>query len=286
MGTQNRELVLFVSSDPALGATNVSVGCDYWQTAFAKPIVFPSREVSHNYTVELHSGSLWWVVRNISAGPSPPQNNKLTIKLDVTDVDIELDPGLYGITEISNAVAIALVNAGYTGNEVSFTGDSATQKVVTNINATGIAGNGVEVTFPLSGSFGSLMGITPTAPPTYGPVATGVTKHFLADTTAQFSTISGFFYQTDLVSQGIPLGNKSSNAIAKAIINVLPGSLINTTPPGRLLPINADNLAGSTLTHASFWVTSQTGERGLDFGSPTPEFITMTILLRWHEDER
>jgi hypothetical protein len=278
MSAYNREMALFVSSDPALGAHNISTGGDYWQTSFAKPLIFPSREKSSNYTVSLHSGSIWWVSRNITAA-----NNAFTITLGATVLNITLAPGLYGISEISNAVAIELVNAGFTGNEVSFTGDSATQKVVTNLDATGVAVPGLSVTFPVGG-FGALMGISP-VPTTFGPVLAPNTQHFLAPDIAEFSTISSFFYQTDLVNEGIPIGNKSSNAIGQAIINVAPGSLINTTPPGQLLPINADNLAGSTINTASFWVTSQTGERGLDFGSPTPEFCTLTILIRWKEDE-
>ena len=278
MSAYNRELAIFVSSDPSLGATNISPGGDYWQTSFAKPLVFPSREKSSNYTVSLYSGSLWWVVRNLTAA-----NNQLTIVLGATTLNIALDPGLYGIGELSNAISIQLVNAGFTGNEVSFTGDSATQKVITTINATGVPAPGVSVTFPVGG-FGSLLGITP-IPTTYGPVAPGATTSFIAPQIAEFSAISGFFYQTDLVNQGIPIGSKSSNAIGEAIINVAPGSLINTQPPGQLLPINADNLAGSTINTASFWVTSQTGERGLDFGSPTPEFITMTLLIRWKQEE-
>lgn len=274
---QNQEMVIFVSSDPDLGAHNISVGGDFWQTSFAKPLIFPSASISRNYSVALHSGSIWWVAENITA-----DNNAFTITLGATVLNISLSPGLYGISEISNAIAIELVNAGFTGNEVSFSGDSATQKVIINLNATGVAVPGLSVTFPVGG-FGELMGVTP-IPTTYGPVLSPNTQHFLATQVADFSNISGFFYQTDLVSVGIPIGNKSSNAIAKAIINVQPGSLINSTPV-TLLPISADNLAGATINSASFWVTSQTGERGLNFGSPDPEYITMTIIIKWYQDE-
>ena len=275
--SQNQEMVIFVSSDPALGAHNISTGGDYWQTSFAKPLIFPSREISRNYSVSLHSGSIWWVARNIDAS-----NNAFTITLGATVLNITLSPGLYGISEISNAISIELVNAGFTGQEVSFSGDSATQKVVINLNATGVAVPGLSVTFPVGG-FGPLMGVTP-IPTTYGPVLAPNTQHFIATNVADFSNISGFFYQTDLVSVGIPIGNKSSNAVAKAIIDVAPGSLINSTP-NPLLPISADNLAGATINSASFWVTSQTGERGLNFGSPNPEFITMILIIKWHQDE-
>ena len=275
MSAYNRELAIFVSSDPALGATNISNGGDYWETNYAKPLIFPSREISSNYTVSLHSGSIWWNAQNITS-----VNDAFTITLGGSTLNINLPAGLYGISEITNAVQIELVNAGHTGSEVSFTGDSATGRVITNLDATGVAPPGLSVTFPVGG-FGTLMGIDP-IPTTFGPVVTPNTQHFIAPLIAQFSQISGFFYHTNLVQVGIPIGNKSSQAVAKAIINVQPGSLINTTPPGQLLPIAADNLAGSTVNSSPFWVTSQTGERGLNFGG---EFITMTLLIRWKQDE-
>ena len=101
MSAYNRELAIFVSSDPSLGATNISSGGDYWQTSFAKPLVFPSREKSSNYTVSLYSGSLWWVVRNITTA-----NNQITIDLGATTLNIALDPGLYGIGETLSGIQL------------------------------------------------------------------------------------------------------------------------------------------------------------------------------------
>lgn len=281
MSTYNKEVSLFVSSDPALGATNISVGGDFWTTQFKTPLIFPSREKSSNYTVSFHSGTIWWNARNITTA-----NNDLEIVVGASVYTLSLEPGLYGITEISNAIANSLVNNGHTGNEISMVGDPATQKVITTLSAVGVAAPGVQITFPVGG-FGALIGIPdgtvfPPLPATH--VTAPSVENFLADDIANFSAISSFFFQTDLVQNGIPIGNKASQAIANIQINVAPGSLISNAP-NVLLPINADNLAGSTVTQASFWVTSQTGERGLDFGSPTPEKNTLVILIRWLEED-
>ena len=280
----NKEIALFVSSDPELGATNISTGGDFWTTQFDKPLIFPSREKSSNYTVSLHSGTIWWNARNVTTA-----NNKLDVIVGLTNDQIVLEPGLYGITEISNAVANFLVNNGHTGNEISFVGDAATQKVITTLNAVGVVAPGVQITFPVGG-FGDLMGIPdgtiyPLTPPNPNQYVTDPSvENFLADNIANFSAISSFFFHTDLVQNGIPSGNKSSQAIANIQINVQPGSLISNSP-NVLLPINADNLAGTTVNQASFWVTSQTGERGLDFGSPDPEKNTLVLLIRWFEED-
>ena len=122
MSTYNKEVSLFVSSDPALGATNISVGGDFWTTQFKTPLIFPSREKSSNYTVSFHSGTIWWNARNITTA-----NNDLEIVVGASGYTLSLEPGLYGITEISNAIDNSLVNNGHTGNEISMGGDRATQ---------------------------------------------------------------------------------------------------------------------------------------------------------------
>ena len=126
----------------------------------------------------------------ISAGPSPPQNNLLTITLDATVLNVVIPPGLYTVTDLNNAVEAALIAGGYAGTEVTFLEDNATQHIVMVLDATGVGGD-LSVTFPLNGSFGELLGFIPGT--IYGPVPDPNTQNFVSENISAFPTVPYYF---------------------------------------------------------------------------------------------
>lgn len=153
----------------------------------------------------------------VSAGPAPPQNNLLTIWLGVTVLNVVIPPGLYSVADLSNAVETALVNAGFTGNEVTFVLDNATQKVLTILNATGVVLPGLSVEFPAVGGFGELLGVSPPPFNEYGPVVAPNTQNFVSENVIGFPTVPYYFsfemkggtgkYYTDPGRSFFPLNN-------------------------------------------------------------------------------
>lgn len=275
--TQNREVVLFVSSDDNLGAVNVNAGRSRFTTFFNKPLIFPNAQVSRNYTIELYSGTIWWVSANVSTAKS---NNTMNIEINGSAISspIVFPNGLYDISALNSAMSSQFINQGLSGSLVSFSGDNATQKVQLNIEGA-VAPDDVQVIWS-AGSPWELLGFVENQTVPLAPATAPYSQ--LAPLTATFSEISSFLYNTSLTAgQGIPIGNRGSSALGQGLINVSPGSQINTQP-FTPLRIPANHLAGSTIASSNFWLTSQTGEEGdLDFGD---ENFTMIINIKYHQD--
>ncbi len=266
---QNRTIPLFVGSAAELGAINVTPGRDRFDVQFKSSVYFPTE--ARNITLEVNAATIWWTVLNVTAGV----NDAFRFITDPGPVttDITIDPGLYDVSALNNAVNAALVNAGLASGLITISGDSATQKVVLTFSA---ADQRVEW---VPTSFFELTGFTsgqfvPAAGFTTGPFSE------LAPNVANFSDVSNFLIHTSLLQRGIPQGDQNHQTIAVVPINVPPGSQ-QVFDPFNPIQLDAHQWRGQRFNQATFWITDQIN-RSLDFNG---EDFTVTLVFKYYIDE-
>lgn len=261
----NRSEPFFISADPELTITT-SAGADQCTVQFKKEMIFPP--TAQNITLECNNATIWWTVLNIKTGI----NDQFQIEVQGDAVyTITIAPGIYGVSELNSAVNSLLINEGLNSGLITITGDNATQKILLSFS---VAGLQVEW---IAQSFFDLLGFN-SGQLVPDPTFTTGDYTELAPNVANFSDISSFLLHTDLVKAGIPLGNRQSQAIANALITVPPGSLIPFQPENPI-QLDVNHLRGQTINGATFWITDQLGNRGLDFNG---EYFSMLLVIRYH----
>lgn len=261
---QDKNIPLFVSADPALGAINTTPGNDRFSVQFKRTIEIP--QTASNITLELHSAEIWWSVLNIQLGI----NDAFRLEVDGDAVyDVVVEPGLYNVSALNSAINNALINEGLASALITLTGDTSTGKILLSFSVLGLQVEWIPTSmFALLGFTSGQLVPDPTF--TTGPFSE------LAPNIASFSDISSFIVHTSLVQGGIPLGDTASQAIANVQINVPPGSLINFAP-NNLIQLNVNHLRGTMINEASFWVTDQLN-RTLDFNG---EYFSLLVVIRY-----
>lgn len=263
---QKKSIPIFVSSDAAAGAFNISPGIDRFSIQFKNTLEIPPEAA--NVTLGVVSSTIWWTVKNITSA-----NNQFRFLISGdpgSPFDITIEEGLYDVFNLNAAINRELINAGVASGLLTITGDSASQKIVINLDIAGlrvewIAGSMFELTGFNAGQFVPAAGFT-----------TGQFSE-LAPNVANFSDVSSFLLGSDLVTRGIPVGNQERQVIANPLINVPPGSQINFSPDN-IIRIPAQNLAGKNTNQAQFFITDQLG-RALDFNG---EDFTVLFEIQWN----
>jgi hypothetical protein len=97
-------------------------------------------------------------------------------------------------------------------------------------------------------------GLTPPAP-----------SQVMSPERASFNRVNYFLIHSTLASQGIRYNQNWDSIIAKVMITVPPGSEINFEPYQPLVS-TPDELIGSTISKARFWLTDQNGVSVDTFG--------------------
>lgn len=262
---QNKTIPLFVSSDPTLGAINLTSGNDRFSVQFKRTIIIP--EHAQNITLECNQANIWWTVLNVTLGVNDAFR---LIEDGVGTHDIILEPGLYDISGLNSAVNNLLINEGLASGVLTITGDNSTQKVLLSFTIAGLQVEWVPT------SFFELVGFNSGQLVPSGGFTIGAFSE-LAPNIANFSDISSFLVHTSLLQSGIPLGDTESQVLANPQINVPPGSLINFNPFNPV-QLDVNHLRGQNINEASFWITDQLN-RVIDFNG---EFFTLLIVLRYH----
>jgi hypothetical protein len=249
------EISMLVSSDPALGASQINaLGSKFQIQLDGEGLKLPKDAVNINVAVD--EAQIWFNTPNIFIGV----NNILTINgpnsADApTTFTVVIDKGLYNPSSLNKAVTIQLesLNAKTTtGPLITIQGNSSTGKSEILFNY-----YNVNVDFTVSGSprlllgYESLVYSSPTSPdsllvPTASP-------NF-----AKYNTIANYLISSDLVSKGIRINNKHNQVIAQIPIP-------STTSVGSQIiyvPFNASktdgqDLQGVTRTVLRFQLTNE-----------------------------
>ncbi len=268
---QNKTAPLFVSSDTALGAFNVTSGIDRFDVQFKNTLDIPL--TAKNITLQLTQATVPWTVLNISVEKA---NNLFRLKVDGnpgTPFDVTIPDGLYGVNDLSDAINRELINEGLVGGLVVLTGDNSTGRVLitlteADLQVEWIVGSMFELTGFNSGQEVPAAGFTAAAFSELGP------------NVANFSDVSSFLAHTTLLgASGIPIGNKEAQVMAQIQITVPPGSQINFQPQNPI-KMAVPHLIGQKINEASFYMTDQLN-RGVDFNQ---ENFTFLVELKWLEE--
>jgi hypothetical protein len=262
MSLTKRSQSYYFSSDPSLGARNVSADGSSFSVQLDNPIGVPREAVEAE--ISCTSASIWWTIFNLSADLG---NNKLYLYSEWSDGinpppagspnwTITIPDGLYSVSGLNSAMAREIANLGLPGNLISLGGDESTQKTTLSFSG---AGYRTYIDFTPVDTFRLILGYEARQAPVFANQSTdGFTE--LSDNVARFNTIDAFLIETDLISDGIPTNNISSGNIARVGINVSPGSLI-THQPFNPDVVSARELIGQTKNAFNFRLLDQSYNR-------------------------
>tara|TARA_R110000764_G_scaffold17132_2_gene47166 strand:- start:1721 stop:2833 length:1113 start_codon:yes stop_codon:yes gene_type:complete len=161
---------------------------------------------------------------------------------------LTIPQGLYDLSGLNQAIQRDLENLGARTDPeplISFTPDSATQKVEMRINY-----DDVSVDFTQADTPRVILGFDSLV---YGPYASAPIE-ILAPNIAQFNQINYFLVHSDLVNKGIRFNNRYNQTISQVLIDVAPGSQIIHKPQNPAKS-NAQELAGAKRNNMRFYIT-------------------------------
>ena len=259
---------MLFSSNPDLGANNVSVDGSTFEVNFTPALFLPKNAV--NVSICAEESTVWYVCPNITEA-----NNKFYIYGNSntnipTLYTVTIAKGLYDLTALSGSILSQLSDQGAQTVPtplVNFLGDGNTQKVIIRFNY-----NNVYVDFTRNNTFREILGFSPLV---YGPYANSPLNVY-ATNTAKFNTVNYFLIACNLVNQGIRFNNRYANIISQVLIDVPPGSQIVSKPynPSR---VDANNLIGASRTNVKF---SLTNDR-LQAVDTNGEYYSVRLVLRY-----
>jgi len=240
--TKHYTRTLFLNSDPNTGAYNINAGKNQFSITLQPSLKIP--QTAYNIQAYLRSASIWYTFLNVSSA-----NNKIYFTDDVVDPQkytITLLNGLYSLSDLNNAVQVALQNmittSGYTfpNDVIQLGGDSASGRSITNITASGYQVNW------LAGTPYFLLGVDlNTRYPSAGALSQG-NEYYYSQSQANFGQTTNLVITTNLTNSYNYNGNPS-NIIGNIPINVAPGSLISYSPY-QYMKLDASNLQGMSIS--------------------------------------
>lgn len=261
-----KELSLLFSSDPAVGAENVSADGTVFSVTMTTPLAIPAAAM--NAQMGVTSANVWNVTPNISADFMNDIFRYTTSTAPAGTFTIVIPTGLYSLDALGAFLSSQFQNSGHDPSLFTLSGDQATQSsVVTFLTA------GDSVDFSVASSVGVILGWPAPGPVIVAPVA-GYNAY--SPQNAQLNRTNSFAVLSDIVSTGIQQNGKSTGVIVAIPITAPPGSQINYAPQVvNFFP--ADELVGNQKSNMTFRLVDQQGR-------PTPtlgETWQITIAVRW-----
>jgi hypothetical protein len=114
-----------LSSDPQLGASNVTPDGSSFTVNFSEPLAIPKTAL--NVEVSMVEATVWWTVANVRSGV----NSRIYINDDgKDDYVVDVPTGLYGHAELNAALLRDLANQGAPPGLLSIGRDGPTGKVI------------------------------------------------------------------------------------------------------------------------------------------------------------
>lgn len=221
------------SSNPALGAINISPDGSEFTVAMDSPIVVPHGVI--DCTIDVIAASIWNVSPNISAAFG---NNKFYFSYLGVPYVVTIADGLYSLPQLNAYLGRFFVNNGMQKNLIVFTGDDSTQKSVITFNFVN-----TQIDFTQPNTIRTILGFNSSLVPPVPSTVQG--ENYTSQNIAVFNRINFFYVKSNLVNSGLPLNGTPGNIIAQIPITASPGSQINYSPQN-VISIAARNLIGNT----------------------------------------
>ena len=261
-----RETSFLFSSDPSVGATQITNNGSAFAVALDTPISIPKGAL--NCEVALNFAALWYVNPNVSVQLTNNQFRFTTSSAPAGTYTITFPNGLYSLEGLNSALSNLIVNLGLPANLFILSGNDATQStVISFFNAL----DSVDFTIPNSLrfilGFDSLVYTAPTA-----------NYNLFSPNPAQFNADVSYLISSDLTPVGIPVNNQSNGVLANIPIplGTAPGSQIIYQPPN-LVWSDANALIGAPKQFIRFRLTNQ----NLVPIDTVGETYQLTVVLRW-----
>jgi len=249
--TLKRSQEFLVSSDPALGATNVMNGGGQFSVQFPANIMQQIPENARNCQIGVINVTLYYTIINVGAGFN---NNKFRFSTNagVAYTTYTIPDGLYDLPAMATQINNLLVMAGNPTGLLSFGFVAATQMITITFNADHCA-----IDFTLANSINSLLGFAAAVTPVGADSTAG--ELVQGSTVAQFNTNNYFMVASTMCQTGIVIGNNSNQGVLCQVpITVAPGSQLIYQPQVVSL-VDASNLRGGSSNSFIFTLTNQSG---------------------------
>jgi hypothetical protein len=272
MSLIERQFCAFFNSDAQSGATQTNNLGNRFSVQLNTPLTIPRDSLYAS--VEVVSAKIWNVSPNISSAIG---NNHLFFRYAGKEYDLEFPDGLYGIAEMNMFFEI------YFGQDAALPNDlfeleenGATQKASFKFNYIGVT-----LDFTKSNSCIDVLGFYTVQNADVFSSNLTITSNVkgeskIAPNEARFNRIVNYYITSNLLSDGIPINNKSSGVISEVPIDVRVGSLITYVP---LNPMRVDcsDLIGQGKQLISFGLVDQLGREVSTAG----ESWSLGIVIRY-----
>jgi hypothetical protein len=212
------------------------------------PISIPSN--ARSCEICLANSNVWNSSPNIIRG----KNDKFYYTVNGAPFDITIPQGLYSLNDINVIIGDLIFNIHGTPKDAFvFYGNTANQTV--NITFT-YAKYAIDFT-PIE-TFRDILGYNAEIVPNPTTFPTGSTAGYtvFGDKVAGFNTINAFLITSDLVLNGLPIGNRSESIIGSVPIIAPPNSLI-AWEAKQFIWIQCDHLIGKYVYVVNFRLTNE-----------------------------
>lgn len=232
-------------------------------------------------SLEVVSAKVWNVSPNISEDIG---NNHLYFTYLGQEYDIKFPDGLYGIAEMNAFFVIYFSgDADLPIDLFELEENSATQKVSIKFNYLGTV---IDFTKPRSvidvlGFYTSHDEVNDTFSSNQKVSADIEGESIIAPNEARFNRVVNYYITSNLLSDGIPINNRSNGIIAEIPINVRVGSLISYIPFNPM-KVDCSDLIGQSKQLISFGLVDQLGREVSTQG----EEFSLGIVIRYYLDEK
>lgn len=278
MSLIERQFSAFFNSSVTAGSQKTNSLGNRFSVQLNTPITIPRNSLYAS--LEVVSAKVWNVCPNIS---SILGNNHLVIRYEGQEHDVEFPDGLYGIEEMNMFLSIYFGQQNGIPNDLfELEENKATQKASIKFNYAG-----VEVDFSQGNSISDITGwystydeITDVFTSDRVLLSTMPGESYIAPNEARFNRVVNFYIVSNLLSDGIPINNRSSGVICEVPIDVVVGSLINFVPRNPLR-VDCSDLIGQSKQLLSFGLVDQLGREVSTAG----EDFSVAIVIRYHVRE-
>jgi hypothetical protein len=274
MSLIERQFSAFFNSAVSSGSIKTNDLGNRFSVQLNTPLTIPRDSLYAS--LEVVSAKVWNVSPNIAANIG---NNHLVFTYAGQEYDIEFPDGLYGIAEVNMLLKIYFGKNSVLPNDLfELEENGATQKVSIKFNYVGVT---IDFTKPFScidvlGFFTTFDEQNGTFTSTSTITSNVKGESIIAPNEARFNRIVNYYITSNLLSDGIPINNKSSGVISEVPITARVGSMITYVP---LNPMRVDcsDLIGQGKQLVSFGLVDQLGREV----STSGEEWSLGIVIRY-----
>ena len=228
------------SSNPALGATNISADGSSFSISLDSPIEVPRGVI--DCTLDVIAASIWNVSPNIKAAYN---NDKFYFSHLGTPYIVTIETGLYSLPQLNSYFRRYFVNNGLPNNLIVLSANDSAQTCIITFNYVG-----TQIDFTQLNTVRTILGFNSELLPNGGP-STIIGESYEGESKASFNRINFYYIKSSLVNQGLSINGISGNIIAQVPITAAPGSQINYQPQN-VIAIQARGLIGNPRQQITF----------------------------------